>query len=402
MQFNDAKYIIFIAIWCLVLGFYIRYSANKSQALENREKRIVQNGIYYISIAILVFDLLIFTLTGYDSILLNRIIRIISCILYFLRYLYALFFTMFLMKYTKRNVLIKKILLISSAFIGLAGMICLFLPQVSEDLYYFDDTNYFYYGRTGMAVRVLFMLDMLVMLAALWIEKKYYRKGTFCLYLGFVINLVLMGLLDYIMYTWYLQNMAIYFSTIIIFIDNSMRVSDEWLVMRSELLVSEYKASHDSMTGLWNKTNGLEQIKRILENMSPRDILVLGFVDIDDFKRVNDTYGHEVGDFWIREVAAQLQEICTPEDVVCRYGGDEFIIFLKNISHTNEVIQRMDKFKESMHNKSAEKEQDVHCSIGLYVVKGAGKTLAECVLMADSLLYNAKENGKDTYVIGDK
>lgn len=60
---------------------------------------------------------------------------------------------------------------------------------------------------------------------------------------------------------------------------------------------------------------------------------------------------------------------------------------------------RIEGFRKKIHDKAEEKGQDVHCSIGLYRVKGAGRKLAECIMISDGLLYQAKKNGKDTYVI---
>ena len=117
----------------------------------------------------------------------------------------------------------------------------------------------------------------------------------------------------------------------IISVNHMIQVSDQWLDAKRELLISEYRASHDIMTGLWNKTSGVDQVINCLENMSESDMAVLGFMDIDNFKSVNDTYGHETGVFWIREVATALQEMCGPSDIACRYGGDEYILFLQNI-----------------------------------------------------------------------
>ena len=66
----------------------------------------------------------------------------------------------------------------------------------------------------------------------------------------------------------------------------------------------------------------------------------------------------------------------------------------------DELIERVESFRKKIHDKAVEREQDVHCSMGLYQVKGAGKELAECVIIvADGLLYQAKKNGKDAYVI---
>lgn len=244
------------------------------------------------------------------------------------------------------------------------------------------------------------MIDILVLLTAMLLEKKQYSRKTFNIYMGYVFLLTAIALLDYFIDTWYLQNIAIFFSSMIISIDHMTQVSDRWVDTKKELLLSEYRASHDIMTGLWNKTSGMDQVRNCLENMSENDVAALGFVDIDNFKSVNDTYGHEIGDFWICEIATALQEMCDSSDIACRYGGDEYIFFLQNTGNLDELTERVESFRKKVHDKAAEREQDVHCSIGIYQVKGAGKKLNECVIRADGLLYQAKENGRDTYIIG--
>lgn len=183
----------------------------------------------------------------------------------------------------------------------------------------------------------------MVLLIALLLEKKQYSKKTFYLYLVYVFLLVATAFLDYIIDTWYLQNLMIFFSSMIISIDHMTQVSDQWLETKKELLFSEYRASHDIMTGLWNKTSGRDKVRNCLENMSESDVAALGFVDIDNFKSVNDTYGHEIGDFWICEIAAALQKICDSSDIACRYGGDEYIFFLQNIGNLDELTTRIEK-----------------------------------------------------------
>jgi len=79
--------------------------------------------------------------------------------------------------------------------------------------------------------------------------------------------------------------------------------------------------------------------------------------------------------------------------------ADEYILFQQNIGDREELTARIEGFRKKIHDKAEEKGQDVHCSIGLYRVKGAGRKLAECIMISDGLLYQAKKNGKDTYVI---
>ena len=393
------QYICIVALWCLIMDTYIVFSSSTVKALEQRGKKVLEKIIYFIKVAMVLGDLDTHMFAGINAEWVYLNLEIVNYAMYLLRYLYLTVFTVFLMKENGRFVKIKKALLAVSILCGIIGMICISLPDIRKECFYFRSDSYFYYGRFYGIIRILLILDILVLLAALLLERKQYSKKTFRLYLGYVCLLTVTSFFDYVIDTWYLQNLAIFFSSMIISVDHMIQVSDQWLNAKRELLISEYRASHDIMTGLWNKTSGVDKVRSCLENMSEGDMAVLGFMDIDDFKSVNDTYGHETGDFWIREVALALQEMCGPSDIACRYGGDEYILFLQNIGDRDELTARIEGFRKKIHDKAEEKGQDVHCSIGLYQVKGAGRKLAECILIADGLLYQAKKNGKDTYVI---
>lgn len=400
MQILMSNYLVLIAIWCLILSTYIVLISRKEKSLEVREKRKVQSVIYFISLGLLVFDLLTFRFVGYEDDLSCWIMTISSYALYLLKYMYVTYFTIFLMKKNGKHVLLKKILLGVSILLGLTGMMFISIPEIRESIYYLDEYNYIYYGSNYNLLRANFILDILVMLAVVLLDKKQYGNRVFKLYVGYTINLIITGIMDYYMDAWYLQDMAIFFSTMIIFIDNMMKVSEDWSDTKKDLILSEFRASHDLMTGVWNKTYGLKNIKDYIENMSDDEMAVLGFVDIDDFKAVNDTFGHEVGDFWICEIAKTLEAICASEDIVCRYGGDEFVIFMKNMKDSDELASRIEQFQNIIHKDANERQQDVHCSMGLYQIIGAGHSLDECIKKADELVYEAKEKGKNTYIIG--
>jgi diguanylate cyclase (GGDEF)-like protein len=400
MQIIMNQYICFVALWCLVINTFIVFSSSNVKALEQRDKKKMEKIIYCITAVMMLSDLDTYMFAGMNAKWVYWNLEIVNYSMYLLKYLYLTVFTLFIMKESGRFVKVKKILLAFSILCGTIGIICISLPDIRKEFYYIGSDNYFYYNRLYGIIRVLIILDVLVLLIALLLEKKQYSKKTFHLYLGYVFLLAATAFFDYVIDTWYLQNLAIFFSSMIISIDHMTQVSDQWLDTKKELLFSEYRASHDIMTGLWNKTSGMDQVRNCLENMLENDAAVLGFVDIDNFKSVNDTYGHGTGDFWIREIAAALQEMCGSSDIACRYGGDEYILFLQNIGNLDDLTERIEGFRKKVHDKAAEREQDVHCSIGLYQVKGAGKKLAECVIIADGLLYQAKKNGKDTYVIG--
>ena len=400
MQIIMNQYICFVALWCLVINTFIVFSSSNVKALEQRDKKKMEKIIYCITAVMMLGDLDTYMFAGMNAKWVYWNLEIVNYSMYLLKYLYLTVFTLFIMKESGRFVKVKKILLAFSILCGTIGIICISLPDIRKEFYYIGSDNYFYYNRLYGIIRVLIILDVLVLLIALLLEKKQYSKKTFHLYLGYVFLLAATAFFDYVIDTWYLQNLAIFFSSMIISIDHMTQVSDQWLDTKKELLFSEYRASHDIMTGLWNKTSGMDQVRNCLENMLENDAAVLGFVDIDNFKSVNDTYGHGTGDFWIREIAAALQEMCGSSDIACRYGGDEYILFLQNIGNLDDLTERIEGFRKKVHDKAAEREQDVHFSIGLYQVKGAGKKLAECVIIADGLLYQAKKNGKDTYVIG--
>ena len=400
MQDIINQYICFVSLWCIIINTYIVFSSSNVKALEQREKKGMEKIVYFITTVLVLSDIDTYILSGMDAKWVYWNLEIVNYSMYLLKYLYLTVFILFIMKESSRFVKAKKILLAVSILCGIIGIICISLPGIRKEFYYFSNDNYFFYGRLYGIIRVLLVLDILVLLIALLLEKKQYSKKTFYLYLLYAVLLIFTALLDYIIDTWYLQNMVIFFSSMIISIDHMTQVSDQWLDTKKELLLSEYRGSHDMMTGLWNKTSGMDQVRNCLENMSESDVGALGFVDIDNFKSVNDTYGHEIGDFWIRKIATALQEVCDASDIACRYGGDEFILFLQNTGNLDELAERIESFRKKVHDKAAEREQDVHCSIGIYQVKGAGKKLNECIIRADGLLYQAKKNGRDTYVIG--
>lgn len=400
MQNITNQYICFVALWCIIINTYIVFSSSNVKALEQREKKGMEKIIYFITTALVLSDMDTYMLAGIDAKWVYWNLEIVKYSMYLLKYLYFTVFTLYIMKESSRFVKVKKILLAVSILCGIIGMICISLQDIRKEFYNFSSDNYFYYRRLYGIIRTTLVIDILVLLTAVLLEKKQYSRKTFDIYIGYFFILTATALLDYFIDTWYLQNVAIFFSSMIISIDHMTQVSDQWLDTKKELLLSEYRASHDIMTRLWNKTSGMDQVRNCLENMSENDVAALGFVDIDNFKSVNDTYGHEIGDFWICEVATALQEMCDSSDIACRYGGDEYIFFLQNTENLDELTERVESFRKKVHNKAAEREQDVHCSIGIYQVKGAGKKLNECVIRADGLLYQAKENGRDTYVIG--
>lgn len=152
-------------------------------------------------------------------------------------------------------------------------------------------------------------------------------------------------------------------------------------------------AYYDSLTGVANRTLFYEFAKKLLNNSKRKNsILGLMFIDIDNFKCINDTYGHAVGDKILIKVANVLKETTRKNDVVARYGGDEFLILLtniKNINNYNGIVSRIINDKNKIIRVN-EKEINVSLSMGASFYPDSGDTIDKLMIQADKAMYTAK------------
>jgi len=168
---------------------------------------------------------------------------------------------------------------------------------------------------------------------------------------------------------------------------------------------AEHRAKHDPLTGLLNRSELFRQLDESLVDATAND-LVLGvlFLDLDRFKAINDSLGHEVGDELLMIVADRLRSTVRNTDVVARLGGDEFVILCRGLLHGDSVVatarQILKKFREpiSLNNK----EHVVSTSIGIAIAKaGDGREPDELVSDADAAMYRAKAT-KAGYAVFDE
>jgi diguanylate cyclase (GGDEF)-like protein len=158
----------------------------------------------------------------------------------------------------------------------------------------------------------------------------------------------------------------------------------------------QHRANYDPLLRVYNR----EYCEEILsEKVSVRVTPPFGIaiVDIDKFKKINDTYGHKVGDDVLIHVARILTNELVPEGIVCRYGGDEFVIFFPRKDSTK-VKTIMDKARKSVKNtlfKSGKRGIKVTLSIGISHRKNTGQSLREVLKIADKALYRSKKQGRD-------
>ena len=167
----------------------------------------------------------------------------------------------------------------------------------------------------------------------------------------------------------------------------------------------EEMALIDSLTGLYNRMLFNKEIQNCMENYKKFGLpFVLTILDLDHFKKVNDTYGHICGDMVLREVSELIKDSIRKDDVVCRYGGEEFTIIFRNTGDVKSIEIRLDELREAIASKVIQyldKEVQVTCSFGVVCSNLVDKNavIEEIVKKADEMLYHAKNTGRNKVCI---
>lgn len=163
------------------------------------------------------------------------------------------------------------------------------------------------------------------------------------------------------------------------------------------------QARHDSLTQLYNNRTGKELIDRYLQAKDPYASCGMLVIDLDFFKNVNDCYGHLFGDKVLQEFARLLRTLFRSSNILVRFGGDEFVVFLKDIPNTT-LLQKTRQLSESVQQvKFCENDYRMTCSIGACFLpeNTAGYSFDQLFENADWALYQAKQNGRNQYVFCD-
>ncbi|MDE5966177.1 MAG: GGDEF domain-containing protein [Lachnospiraceae bacterium] len=155
----------------------------------------------------------------------------------------------------------------------------------------------------------------------------------------------------------------------------------------------------DSLTGVKNKGAALVLGQEYIYGMEESDRAALLFIDIDDFKSINDIHGHLTGDEILKDVARILKSSCRDQDIVSRFGGDEFFILLKGVNKESVIKERAESIVAGFHEMGKRHGFDVTCSIGIYCFSGGDIQIDDCIQKADEALYHVKNNGKNDYYI---
>lgn len=165
--------------------------------------------------------------------------------------------------------------------------------------------------------------------------------------------------------------------------------------LRERLLREEESARTDSLTGAHNSRSfyALLELERVRSERSGEP-MTLVYLDVDNFKQVNDTMGHSKGDEVLRQVVSVLRENLRPTDSVGRLGGDEFAILMPrtNRLQSENVVSRL---RELLLAATLESKMPVTFSIGVAAFTSPPASTEEAIRMGDQLMYNAKQTGKN-------
>ncbi len=160
----------------------------------------------------------------------------------------------------------------------------------------------------------------------------------------------------------------------------------------------ELLSQTDLLTNCFNKITTENLIKRTIE-IQPNNSHAMFIFDIDNFKAINDNLGHHAGDRVLTEIAKNLQDHFRDQDIIGRIGGDEFVVFLKNINNTNILITKAEMIAAAFKRTfiGEDNSHKVSGSIGISLYPEDGKTYDDLYKTADKALYQSKLRGKDCY-----
>ena len=163
--------------------------------------------------------------------------------------------------------------------------------------------------------------------------------------------------------------------------------------MEAEL---ERLALYDSLTGLPNRALFSDRLDQAIAHRSRTQAIAVYFLDVDRFKRINDSLGHAAGDEVLREVAARIQRTLRPEDTVARFGGDEFTVLCESIGGVLEAVGVADRLQREIAQplRAGGAELRLSASIGIAIAEpGDDANGSRLVEDADAAMYRAKERG---------
>ncbi|MGI5967250.1 MAG: diguanylate cyclase domain-containing protein [Anaerotruncus rubiinfantis] len=172
---------------------------------------------------------------------------------------------------------------------------------------------------------------------------------------------------------------------------------------KKKLLSIEMQSMRDPLTGVYNKACTASLVDEYLAGEGKDLLGALFIIDIDDFKSINDNFGHLLGDAVLSDVAAKTQSLFRSDDIVGRIGGDEFLVFMKGLKDESVIQQKAQALTEIFRRTFTGRQSDykISGSIGIAISPRDGSSYSMLFENADNALYRAKDGGKNQYALYD-
>lgn len=163
----------------------------------------------------------------------------------------------------------------------------------------------------------------------------------------------------------------------------------------------QYRAEHDLLTGLSNRAHLIETLDLNLAQPDPKQHLALFFIDLDKFKPINDTYGHAIGDKLLTIVAKRISAAVRSHDLVCRFGGDEFVLLVPQCLKPEQLENIAKKILTSLSRaiKIGSHKLEISASIGIARYPENAQTSTQLLHAADQAMYKAKTSHNTYYLL---
>ncbi len=163
-----------------------------------------------------------------------------------------------------------------------------------------------------------------------------------------------------------------------------------------------YLSFYDEVTGIPNRRYFMSEANKIIREKNNEDIAFI-FIDLDNFKYVNDTYGHDYGDALLRKFSRIILEMNIKDSILARYGGDEFVLIKNNVKNKNEIKDILDDIIKKLSKPLIIKNREIYStlSIGVSIYPIDGKDIGILLKRSDMAMYLAKINGKNRYEFFD-
>lgn len=156
----------------------------------------------------------------------------------------------------------------------------------------------------------------------------------------------------------------------------------------------------DPLLGIYNRRYFFDTVEKIIKE-NPQKGFAIVMLDIDNFKKANDVYGHQYGDEVLIQIGKLIESRINPNDIVARYGGEEIVIYIEEVQNREQVFKRVDSVRKAISEKVityGNIKGGVTASFGIGYYPANGEGLSDVISIADTMMYTAKQEGKNRVI----